>query len=278
MKISFLTFACPQWPVPQIIEAAKRHRYHGIDFRIDEGHAHGVETTATKNFRADVRRRLQDAGLESPCLATSMYLNQPQSLDEAPARIELAADIGCKGVRVFCGPAPDDRATPQVIATVGERLRAMAEQSAPAGVEIWLEAHDTLVRGVDAAAAVRAANHPAVGIVWDNMHPYRMHEPLDVTFSAIGTMIRHTHMHDADADDTLHVATIKPLDQGAMPMDDMLRRLARTGYDGYLGGEWFDTIYGPTPDASLASFRQQMDQLTARNGLTLAPCRSAQDL
>jgi sugar phosphate isomerase/epimerase len=271
MKIAFLTFACPTWPVPEIILAANRHHYHGIDFRIDEGHAHGVETTSSKEHRRDVRRRLEDANLEPPCLATSMYMNLPQSLEEAPARIELAADIGCKGIRVFCGPAPDDKATPQVIAAVAARLRAMAEQSSAAGVEVWLEAHDTLHRGVDAAAAVRAADHPAIGIVWDNMHPYRMHEPLDVTFNAIGGLIRHTHMHDADADDRLHVATIKQLDQGAMPMDDMIRRLARTGYDGYLGGEWFDVAYGDTPDDSLASFRQQMEQLTRRNNLVLEP-------
>jgi sugar phosphate isomerase/epimerase len=271
MKICFLTFACPQWRVPEIIQAAKRHHYHGVDFRCDEGHAHCVEVTASKSFRRDVRQRLQDANLESPCFATSMQLNLPQSLDEAPARIEVAADIGCKGIRVFCGPAPDDKATPQVIATIGERLRKLAEQSSPAGVGIWLEAHDTLHRGVDAAAAVRAANHSAVGIVYDNMHPYRMHEPLDVTFQALSGLIRHTHMHDADADDRLHVATIKPLDQGAMPMNEMIRRLVASGYDGYLGGEWFDDVYGPTPDASLASFRQQMEQLMARNGLVLNP-------
>ena len=269
MRISFLTFACPQWPVPQIIDAAKRHRYHGIDFRIDEGHAHGVEITSSKSFRKDVHHRLQDANLQSPCLATSMYMNFPQSLDEARARIELAADIGCKGIRVFCGPAPDDKATPEVIATVAERLRTMAERSSAAGVEVWLETHDTLHRGVDSAAAVRAANHPAVGIVYDNMHPYRMHEPVDVTFKAIGDLIRHTHMHDADADDRLHFATLKPLDQGAMPMDEMIRKLAQSGYDGYLGGEWFDVVYGPTPDASLASFREQMERLTTRNGLAL---------
>jgi sugar phosphate isomerase/epimerase len=271
MKICFLTFACPQWSNPEIIQAAKRHRYHGIDFRIDEGHAHGVETTASNSFRADIRRRLEDANLESPCLATSMQLNLTKSLEEAPARIELAADIGCKGIRVFCGPAPDDKATPEVISTVGARLRAMAEQSSQARVEIWLEAHDTLHRGLDAAAAIRAADHPAVGIVYDNMHPYRMHEPLDQTFQALAGLIRHTHMHDADADDRLHVATIKPLDQGAMPMNEMIQRLARSGYDGYLGGEWFDDVYGATPDSSLASFRQQMDLLSARNGLVLNP-------
>jgi len=271
MKICFLTFACTQWPVPEIIQAAKRHHYHGIDFRIDEGHAHGVEITASKSYRREVRRRLADANLEAPCLATSMYMNLPESLDEAPARIELAADIGCKGIRVFCGPAPDDKATPEIIATVGARLRAMAEQSSPAGVEVWLETHDTLHRCVNSAAAVRAADHPAVGILYDNMHPYRMHEPLDVTFKALAGLIRHTHMHDADADDQLHVAKIRPLDHGGMPMDDMIRGLAQMNYVGYLGGEWFDEVYGPTPDAALASFRLQIEQLTARNGLKLDP-------
>lgn len=240
-----------------------------MEFRCDAEQSHGVEISSGKQFRTHTRQRLSDAGLEIPCLATSLQLAVKDSLDQAPARIELAASIGAKAIRVFCGQAGENYPLEEVIQIVGERLRLLAQQSASLGVEVWLETHDTLHRAETTVAAVKIANHPAVGVNYDNMHPYRMHEPLEETFAALDGLIRHTHMHDAKADDDLHSATILALDEGDMPMDDMMRRLAATSYDDYLGGEWFADEYGPDPETSLASFRRQMTTLALRNGIPI---------
>jgi len=46
MELSFTTFACPNWPLVQVTEAANQYGYQGVGFRCDAGHRHGVEITA----------------------------------------------------------------------------------------------------------------------------------------------------------------------------------------------------------------------------------------
>jgi sugar phosphate isomerase/epimerase len=100
------------------------------------------------------------------------------------------------------------------------------------------------------------------------MHPYRMGESLQDTVGALGTLVRHTHWHDAvNARDKV---IITPLDQGELPMDDMMKALAKMGYNGYLSGEWFNTMYGNTPHESLAAYMRDMRTLCQRNGVKIA--------
>jgi len=267
MKISFMTFACPTWNLQQALDAAVRHGYHGIEIRSDANHAHGVEITATPQQRRDIRDRFEGAGIEPCCLATSLQFATNQVLEQAPARIELAHDIGCPALRVFCGPKPESMSMPDVIDKVGTQLRAAAIIAEQAGVQLWLETHDTFCRAADAGAAARMADHPAVGINWDNMHPARLGEPLEATVAALGSLVRHTHFHDAiNKPDTV---VIRPLDQGDLPMDAMFQELIKMGFNGYLSGEWFNTMYGEDPDSSLAAFKRDMTTLAERNGVKI---------
>lgn len=149
---------------------------------------------------------------------------------------------------------------------VGENLAKTAEKAEAAGVGLWLETHDTFVRAADAGAAVSLAGNPAVGINYDNMHPFRYDEPLDVTEQALGDYICHTHFHDAMK---IQKVDIVPLDKGEMPMNEMFQLLLRKGYDGYLSGEWFNDQYGDDPDTALAAFHRDMTELARRNGVKL---------
>jgi hypothetical protein len=110
------------------------------------------------------------------------------------------------------------------------------------------------------------ADHPAVGLNYDNMHPYRYDESLEITEQALGDRICHTHFHDAMKVEKVEIV---PLDKGELPMDDMFQLLLRKGYAGYLSGEWFNEQYGPDPDTALAAFHRDMTELARRNGVTL---------
>lgn len=267
MKLSFMTFACPTWPLDKVVDAAVRHHYQGIEFRTDATHAHGVEVTANREERGAIRRRLEGEGIAACCLATSLQFANEKTLRDAPARIELAADLGCPALRVFCGPRPEGLTAADLPLRVGDHLRAAADIATQHNVQLWLETHDSFCRAVDAAAAVRRADHPAVGINYDNMHPYRLGEDLEATFAALGDLIRHAHFHDAI--NKPDVVKILPLGKGELPMDDMFAALARTGYVGYLSGEWFNDMYGPDPDASLEQFKRDMQTLAERHGVKL---------
>ena len=268
MKVSFTTFACPDWSMESILSAAVRHGYHGVEFRCDAGHNHGIEVTTPPSVRRGLRSRLDGAGIEPCCLATGLQFVNDWSLNESRSRMELAADLGCPAIRVFCGKPTDEMSMPDMIEKVGQQLRNAAEIASYTGVQIWIETHDTFSRARDAAAAIRMAEHPDVGIVYDNLHPYRRGEPLTETFAAITGLIRHVHFHDGlNKEDQV---VIKPFGQGDLPLVEMIRKLGQQGYDGYVCGEWFHEMYGRDPDDALEAYYLDMTTLAQREGLIVS--------
>ncbi|MCE9591459.1 MAG: sugar phosphate isomerase/epimerase [Planctomycetes bacterium] len=267
MKLSFMTFACPSYSIEQVVDTALRLGYHGIEFRIDANHSHGVEVVADKAERKRIRRLLEKNEIEPCCIASSLQFATASVLDELRPKLSLAHDLGCPGVRVFCGPMPPGAKMPDVIDKVGRQLRTAAHLAEEVEVQLWLETHDTMSKAADAAAAVRFVDHPYVGINYDNMHPFRMGEDLETTVAALGSLVRHTHFHDALKNPD--VVMIKPLGQGELPMDEMFLALKNMGYTGYLSGEWFGDMYGATADASLKQFRDDMQSLADKHGVTI---------
>lgn len=259
MKISFMTFACPQLSLNEVIALAVRHDYQGIEFRCDAGHKHGVEPAATAEQRAAHRRKLADAGIEACCLATSLQFVNKEAVDQTPALIDLAADMGCPALRVFCGPLPAGLDIENAVPLVAENLRRVVERALYTGVKLWLETHDSISKGVYTGRIVRLVDHPALAINWDNMHPYRNGEALADTWQAIAPYIQHTHFHDALADPGAPVIT--PFGQGQLPVQAMFNLLRQVGYQGYYSGEWFDTQMGADADASLEAHKQGLLQL-----------------
>ena len=130
------------------------------------------------------------------------------------------------------------------------------------GVEGWLETHDWASYATTAAGIVRMAGYGDTGIHYDNMHPYRMGEPLDITIADLGHPLRHTHYHDAVSDDQKVV--VCPVEKGDLPIDQMFAALIKMGFDGYLGGEWFYDQYGENIGVTLSAYHKDMTGLANR--------------
>lgn len=266
MKIAFTTFACPEWSLRQIVRAATKHQYNGIEFRCDADHAHGVEVWASQYERKSFREEIQKADLEIACLSTSMQFIEGPEMARTTERLQLAADIGAPGVRVFCGPLPEYARHPR---EAMERLAGHLNEAAVAadvlGVDLWLETHDSASRGADAAFAVRSAAHPRVGICYDNLHPVRKGEPVEATMAHLAGLIRHVHLHDGLNQPDQVVIT--PMGQGQMPIDETVLLLINQGYTGYLCGEWFHQQYGANPDDALELYSHEVRTLLLRHGV-----------
>lgn len=270
MKISFMTHVCGEWPLSRVIDAALKYGYHGIEFRIDARNQHGVEVSATAAERRAIRTQLERAGIEPCCVATSLFAHQEQVLRDAPARIQLASDIGCPGIRMFCGaPLPAGMTTAEAIERCGRNLAQLAPLAEQAGVGLWLETHDTLCKAADAVAAIRLAAHPSVALNFDMLHAFRMGEPLETSLACARGLVRHTHFHDAVTGPG--VLDIVPFGCGNTPLDAMLKGLDDLGYDGYVSGEFFAGNYGPDPERAIEAFRDDIVTLMARNHVVLAP-------
>ncbi len=265
MKISFVTFTCPTWSLDQVIDGAVRLGYQGIEFRCDARHGHGVEIYTDKIERADIRRKLDRYELEVPCLGTSLRLVDEAVVEQAGARIELAAQIGAPGIRVFCGPQPEGMDMQVLSEMIAERLRAIAQNAEESGVGIWLETHDTLMKASQTAAVVKLADRANLGIVYDNMHPYRAGESLAQTFKELNGWMKHVHFHDAIND--REKVVIAPFGKGQLPYEQTLEALISSEYDGYLSAEWFGEMYGPDPEEALLLYKREVSDMFARRGL-----------
>ena len=270
MKVSFMTFACPAWTYDEVLSCASELGYDGLEPRMDSNHQHGIEVALDGAGRKDAKAKAADAGIELCCLATSLQFNKLEAearqalLDDCKARVELAADLGIPGLRVFAGRPPEGVALDDALVACGENLAQAGEFAQSAGVELWLETHDSVSKAVNAAQAVNGASHPAVGFNYDVMHPLRNGEDLDTTFAALGDNIRHTHWHDA-VNDPKKVA-ITRFGEGELPLIEILQRLNAVGFEGYLSGEWFNQQLGETPRESLEHYVTATRELLAKAG------------
>lgn len=267
MKISFTTFACPQWGLEQIIESAVACGYQGVEFRCDALHQHGVEVAANAAQRRTIRSRLEEEKLHPCCLATSLQFATEGVVDKALPLLDLAAEIGCPALRVLCGPIPEEISKAQAIERVAKQLREAALMHSHTGVQMWLETHDSFCKAADAAAAVRLAGHPTIGIVYDNLHPLRKGESVETTVAAISGLVRHVHFHDAISDPDKVIIT--PMGRGDLPVDEMFVGLIKIGFDGFISGEWFYDAYGPDPHEALKAYFRDMTNLAQRYGIHL---------
>ncbi len=265
-KTCFTTFACPAWHLDRIIDAAVLHGYQGVEVRVDAGHSHGIEVAAPGRDRMEFHHLFSAAGVEPCCMATGIQFVSDHAVEYAKARIELAADIGCRAIRVFGAPRDCDLPMQDAIEKTAWHLHQAAELAQHAGVELWLETDGLFSKAADTATAVRIADHPAVGINYDNMNPYRTGEPLEKTFEALRGLVRHAHFHDAiKCPDNV---VVKPIGQGDLPIQKMFQGLLDLGFDGYFCGEWFNNQYGENPHESIEAYHNDIVTLTQSHNHT----------
>jgi fatty-acyl-CoA synthase len=243
MKYAFMTFSCPQWTLDEVLAAAQRYGYDGVELRVDAHHKHSVEVTNTPEQRAAARRAAVAHGVALCCVATSCKFADPatvtQNIAEAQARIDLAGDLGAQVVRVFGGKIPQDLSRQQATDSVVQALATLAGQAARRGVYLALETHDDWCDPQDALAVVSRVNHPNVGVNWDYMHTLRAAKTsADDAFATLGPYIRHVHFHDGSlAADKLEFL---PIGEGEYDHRRVLALLRSVNYDGYLSGEWIN--------------------------------------
>src|SRR5438128_2729310 len=92
-----------RWDIPAILRVCKAVGISPVEMRTT--HAHGVEPSLTKEQRKEIRKRFADAGIEIWGCGTVCEFHSPdaavvqKNIETCKAFIELAADIGGRGVK-----------------------------------------------------------------------------------------------------------------------------------------------------------------------------------
>jgi len=244
MKLSFMSFSCPEASLEEFLGYARKYGYEGVEPRAEAKHAHGVEVETNQARRREIRKMFEDSGVAVACLATS----RKYALAEKPERegsieltkqlIDLAVDIGADKLRVFGGMPPEGMAMDDAIKVVGECLAKVAPYAEERNVFVCLETHDAFSKATDCAAAIKIANSPAIAANWDIMHPYTQWMTIDEAYDALRGLVRHCHIHDGKYEDNHKKREIAKMGEGEIPYPRAIELLMQDGYDGYLSGEW----------------------------------------
>jgi glucosamine-6-phosphate deaminase len=249
MKISFSTLGCPSWSLAQILDAAGRLGYDGVELRFIAGDdALWARPELTAGGLAETRARLRDAALAISCLDTRSFFHDPpgpardRALDEARRSLELAAQLGAAGIRVFGDRVQEGQDLVSTSALVAEALQQLGEAAQPLGVEVWLESHGDFARARDTQAILESVRAAAVGVVWDPANAFELGETPAEGYAVLGTLVRHVHVKDvvrppAGAASRTAWTPVLP-GRGVFAPERVLSVLQAAGYDRWISFEW----------------------------------------
>lgn len=222
---AFSTLGCPAASIAEIVDIATTSGWTAVELRSGDDSA--VHAGLDRSQRAAIASAL--GSLERVCLSTYLVLDgagvdDAQVLASIEAEAQLARDLGFTAIRVFAGGADD--------VAIIRRLRVAAGS---AGVDIWLETHDSHSTGLSVARVLDAVDDERVGAIWDIAHPWVAGEPVMTTAALLAPWLRHVQIKDVSSRrDPLPVLP----GTGVLPLADVLTQLDARGYDGYFGLEW----------------------------------------
>jgi sugar phosphate isomerase/epimerase len=247
MKVSFMTWICPEWTLTEVLTGAVRYGYDGVEPRAEGNQKHGVELATTKKQRKEIASAFADCGVEMSCIATSIKYSsadadeRAEMVERTKKFVDLAADVGCPYLRVFGGKLPDEVEKEDVKKYVAESLRECGEHAAASEVQVLLETHDDFRKAQDAVDTVRMADHASVQILWDIAHPFHAGDTIQEAFDLVKPHVRHLHVHDYLTEEGEREAAF--IGEGNVPHEEAVRLLKTIDFKGHLSGEWIK--FGP---------------------------------
>jgi sugar phosphate isomerase/epimerase len=250
MQISFMTWACPDWTLTEILTAAIKYGYDSVEPRVEARQKHGIELETTKKQRKEIKATFEDMGVGVCCLATSRTYSmadaaaRAESVELTKRYVDLAGDLGCPNIRIFGGGTPEGREFSEVKKYVAEAVAECAQHAGQAGVYLCFETHDSYCHSADAMEIVAAAGHEHAAICWDVMHPFRVGETMQQSFDNVRTHVRHCHVHDGvrPEDGGPDGWNLALMGEGDIPHAQAFSLLAGIGFAGALSGEWINFL------------------------------------
>ena len=236
-----MTWLCPDWNVKQILIAAEKYGYDGVEIRVESNHKHKIGLSTPKEERIAVRNSFADAGIEISCLATSLKFatidkeKRKNNIDTLQKYIDLSADIGCPYIRIFGGSISVEPRG--IISYMAEDLAIVANYACGSKVEILLETHDHFSHSLWVKEVIKNTNHLQVNALWDVMHPFRMLEDFSYTYANLKGHIRHLHIHDGIYNHDKTKIDMYLLGEGVINHRIPMRFLKKEGFSGHFSLE-----------------------------------------
>jgi len=159
------------------------------------------------------------------------------NVDELNRYSDLAAELGARYVRTFAGEIPQGiQPHSQMIGWIADSLEAAAVYAQSVGVQIVLEPHDDFVRAVNVMPILAHLDAPTLKVIWDVGNTYAAGEDYREGYALLAPYIEYVHLKDGRGHGNTWQLCL--LDEGDVPLRDVLRHLVRVNFEGALCVEW----------------------------------------
>ncbi len=217
-----------KWDIPSILKACQAAGVSPVELRTT--HKHGVEPSLGPEARQDVKKRFADAGVEIWGCGSVCEFQSPdpavvqKNIETCKQFVQLAADIGGKGVKVRPNGLPDNASKDEIdriLDRIGKALVPCGKASDDAGIEIWVEvhrkgtAHPPYMKRV-----MEACGHPKVGLTWNSNPQDIQNGSVREYFELLWPWIRSCHINELYKDEA-----------GVYPYRELFRLFREHGYD-----------------------------------------------
>lgn len=235
LKLGLMTYMIgAAWDIDTIIKNLHETKIEHVELRTT--HKHGVEVTLNKQQRNDVKKRFVDENIAISLASAFSYHSPDQAelrknIEGTKEYLQLAADIGAEGIRVFPNAVPDegDPDREKILEQIGKSVAECAVVGNNLGVQVRLEEHG---RGTAYIPVIRKildyADNPHVYVIWNCSQSDHTSEGLpkgyegmglEAQFNLVKDRIGCVHLRDLSTD---------------YPWRDLFRLLSNSGYKGYL--------------------------------------------
>ena len=265
LPIAFSTLGCPAWDFARILDFAEQNGFAAIELRGLQGNldlpSHPIfapqrieeskRSIAAHNLRIACVSSSTDTGESDPA-------KRAKGLGDARRFIDLAASLGAPYVRVF-GKSSDSgkpvSPDQDLKKRVAEALHELGGYAGSHNVTVLIESHDDFTSAPVLREVLSQADSPHVGLLWDAFHTFATsNESPELTFAALRTWIRHTHLKDAvgSGPDRKYVLT----GRGNIPVRRQIQVLHASSYQGFYCFEW-EKVWHPeleAPEIAIADY------------------------
>ncbi|HEY3837708.1 MAG TPA: sugar phosphate isomerase/epimerase family protein [Bryobacteraceae bacterium] len=211
--------------VEGIIALLEKTGFAAVELRT--GHKHGVEPSLDHDARERIRQRFERSKVRLLSLGTECEFESPdpavrrKNIELAQTFIQLAHDVGARGIKVRPNGVPKDKSIPleTTIRNIGTSLHEVGEIGTRFGVQIWMEVHANVTSNPPVAAQIlKTADHKNVGACWNSNPVDIVDGSVKPSFELLRPYIRNCHIHDLYEN---------------YPYRELFALLNRSGYQGY---------------------------------------------
>ena len=217
-----------EWDLDTFIKNCTETNYLHAELRTT--HKHGVEVTLNRSQRQEVKKKIADSALEAISLASEFMYHFPdqrllrENIEGTKVYLQLAADVGAIGIRVFPNDLPDDVPEEKTMEQIGKALAEVGKVGNDLGVDVRVCVHGRKTNQIHVIKQIiDYSESPYVYVNWNCESNDLRGAGFHANYNMIKDRIKGIHL--------------KELRTETYPYREFFRLLRADGYDGYCNCE-----------------------------------------